>query len=771
MKPGIIYNLSFTNVENKLVTAFIYDNEVQIADDADEQIITLHPSGDPLHIVTIDNNEDKFSTIKAKRLVMSFNSTYDIGMATFADGPDDRFYVTAQIEDTIIFKGYLSLDDLAEDFMPPANVVTLVANDKLGALKDIPWTDNDGEYPQGKFRIADVISQCLKKTGLLLPLKVVNNLRHGNGQLTNAAVFSSSGNYFVTTDLLTSFFYVGQEITITGTPTNDRTAIVTEVDNSGVITQVTLDETITVGESAPGAVFTDVSSTAHFYDNVYLDAKTFEKIVGESESCYTVLQKILGEDCFLTQWMGEWLIVRVDEFDGNPVYVAEFDEDGDFVGFDSGASFDKNIGVDQDIYFINEATRVQPQRPNGHIKETFKYLLPKEIPCNVDFDRGTGDEPNPANPDQTINYEPECWEFFREGNSGTNADLDSSPVSGSSGVLVKRFENAYEKERYLMIETPSFRHYFKSQAIDVHEKDKITIGVDTRLNTNESVTNMLPVHVRLVAQDGRMWDWDNDTVGGVNEWVEVFSGDGWFLYPWRFTRTDEDDTEWKNISGTSKEFPADGKLYIRLVNGFASPVQVRWSNLTVTYIPYINGSHQKYSGQFNRVDRATAQNSGIIQPGYLAAREEEVFISDSPKKLFKGAMFLLIDGEYVLTSRFFTAAPFGNSYPPGPEYCHPYGYTQAFSVFNQYRNTNTIIQYEMKGDVTNAGFGEDPPDLIHKYSITDSSLHSIARNFMLLTFDHDLFMCESKGTMAEVYRTDTGKLYGDVFEFKYENAA
>ena len=34
----------------------------------------------------------------------------------------------------------------------------------------------------------------------------------------------------------------------------------------------------------------------------YLDAKTFEADAGERENCYTVLEKILGHDCFVTQY-------------------------------------------------------------------------------------------------------------------------------------------------------------------------------------------------------------------------------------------------------------------------------------------------------------------------------------------------------------------------------------------------------------------------------------------------------------------------------------
>jgi hypothetical protein len=86
-----------------------------------------------------------------------------------------------------------------------------------------------------------------------------------------------------------------------------------------------------VSETAAAAVFLDYNSQFHWYDVVYLDAKTFESEIGESENCYTVLEKILGEDCFITQWKGNWWIFRLDEMENNPVYVAEFDLVGTYI--------------------------------------------------------------------------------------------------------------------------------------------------------------------------------------------------------------------------------------------------------------------------------------------------------------------------------------------------------------------------------------------------------------------------------------------------------
>lgn len=775
MKPGLIYRLQFENICGRLVTTEIADTEVLIADDADADFIDLDPGGDPCRLRTADDNEDKFTPIKAKQLITQFLSTSDYDMSTFADGPDDRFRVTTKVDSQIVFEGFLAMDEFREAFLPKRNVIALMATDKLGALKDIAWTDNDGINPIGKYRIADIISQCLKKTGLSLPINVINNLRHGSGQLSTAATFSEPGNYFVTDGLLTTFFYVGMELEITGTSDNNRTAVVTAVDNTGLVSQVTLDEAIAVSESAAGAVFTDVSSKNQFYDNVFLDAKTFEDKIGSCINCYDVLSRILGEDAVITQWKGQWWIFRIDEIDDNPLYVAEFDEDGEFIQFNSPTQFDRSIGFDEDIWFSNEETEVLPERPHGFVKETFKYQTPREIICNIDFDRGEfiEDLPDVVEEDVTYqakSYQTECWDLRRRTGSIT-----------STTFIKKLFAGGVEKERFVVI-TPADDpatpwDFIQSQPIEVTKNDKGTVSIDFRLASDIDGGGMtyFPLMIYLKANNGDYYYWWKSGSLDREEfyWTGPESAEQDRYIPDQFIADNIDLTEWTNISVTLRPFPADGKLYVCLLqmNQEATSddnVDVHYQNLNFSYEAYINGSYIPYSGQYNRVDRTDVQDSGeITTRKYLAKRDERVYVSDSPKPLFKGSMFLLIDGEHVLTSRFFNAAPFGG-YPPGPEYTHPYGYIQAFSVWNQYRNPNSIFQFSIKGDKDLDGFGDLPPDLLERYFISDTTMMSMNRKFMMLTFDHDLFLNESKGTLVEVHRAD-GKLYGDVFTFKYDS--
>ncbi|MCU9930985.1 hypothetical protein OFL77_27005, partial [Escherichia coli] len=83
-------------------------------------------------------------------------------------------------------------------------------------------------------------------------------------------------------------------------------------------------------------------------------------------------------------------------------------------------------------------------------------------------------------------------------------------------------------------------------------------------------------------------------------------------------------------------------------------------SVTFEYIPLINGSYQKYSGQYSQVTRT--------ETGYFANRDKEVYLSDSPTKIYKGAMFLYINSVYVLIPFWFASAPFVSGYPPNTDY-------------------------------------------------------------------------------------------------------
>jgi hypothetical protein len=762
MPAGIIYEMSFKNVEDKLVRVLISDNSTE----ADVPvIIPMEPAGDPLRISTIDNNEDKFNPIKAQQATISFFSDGQQSLETFSDGPDDRFGVSIEYDGDIIFTGFLSLNDNQEDFLPPRNVVTLTANDKLGALKEIPLTDNDGLNPQGKYKLIDLIVFCLKKTGLNLPIRAIHNLRHGTGEKTFQATFGDPNALTILTENVNArFFYPGQRVQISGTDSNNIEFTVLTV-STGIVGVIIGSENFTL-EADVNATFTDLSSQDHFFNGTYLDAKTFETEIGASEDCYTVLKKILGYDCFLTQHKGEWWICRIDEYENNPFYVTRYDEDGVFIDTYEDNTLSKNFGKNDDHWFSDESTIVTPKRPNGFIKLSYNFNNPEEIVCNMDFDRGDfiEDLVNETNEDgvsqEVKAYDFECWDSLsKEGGGAPNVldNYDQPQIAGATLYVKKFYTNGTETFREVFIEaapgTGAGVPYIKSQPVRVQIKDKVTVGVDLRYTNTGGSTAFLntPAMVGLYADSGKIYWWkafDEANPDAAQQWIEIDTSD---LVP-DWYRGATVDKEW-NLNFTSPPLPETGNLFIYLINQYGESIQAHYSGFQVSVLSFINGSYKDIKGRYYKVSTPDA--------GYLASIDDEVFMSDAERELFKGAMFFLADMIYKLTKLWYNAARFALGSPTNYSDSKPFGEIQAFAVWNQNRLANRIFQYNI------SGFGSDIPSLVHKYQVTDASPHSINRNFLMLTAEKDLFKCTMNGTIEQVYHTTEGKVYDDPLELKY----
>lgn len=757
---GLIYRLEFKNIEGFTIRTDIYPTDILIPDPDTPVVIDLKGGDQPVIIQTSNNEEDKLSVIRSKSARIKFRSDSSSGLdsATFSQGGDDLWRVDIYLQDTpeLIFRGSLIMADNSQPFQPDPQYVTLTATDHLGALKELPLLSLTDAFPVGKYRVAEIIAMCLRKTGLSLKMFVVNNLRAGGGRNTMAVTITGTNTLTVAD---TSMFYIGQRLEINSTLGVASVFVVTKTS-----TVITINGAMSNGTD-PAAVFLDYYSQFHWYDKVYIDAGTFEKIIGECESCYEVLTKILGEDCFITQYKGNWWIYRVDEMEGNPIYVAEFTTAGVYVSTAAGAQYNKSIGRIEDSKFANADTLLRFIRPHGFIRETFNYNTPIETPCNIDFARGAL---NTTISPTEKRYDLDCWDKLWSNTSSDDPQL--------TGIYTTRLFNAndYEIERYVTLELNATRFTFiMSELIPVNVKDKFDLQVSRRLSSDVGGSGAYrdpDVQVRLYGGDGTFWTYHPKNTGaGQNTryWeacTSTFRTNQHFYY--HEGDASEDQTEAVSLyDGVGAEVPVSGYIKILVYRSslYGTTKDTYIDSVSFDYIPFINGSYQKYSGQSSRVDRT--------ETGYMANRDNEVFISDSPAPLYKGSMFLVGSDGYILFPHWFAASPQGNSYPPDPTYLHPYGYIQAFSVWNQFKGYNdptndrgigiNIFSGSVLG-LTNAW-----PDLIHKYTLTDSNLQTVNRYFILISLSQDWKSCIWTAVLIEVYNTAIGKTYGDPFEFKY----
>lgn len=670
----IAYQVKFKNFESQMVEANIFDQDTY-AVGREIEYRKLKPSGEPVRIECIDNDEDKFTPIRAKQCIIEFLSTNQINLNTFANGQDNRWYVEVKAADQIKFKGYLVLNDLQEDFLSPPNVVSLTAIDGLGLLKDIPLTDFNGVSPivirpKVPYRWLDYLGWALAKTSLRLPIYIEHNLRE---------------------------------------------------------------------EHYP---------YDPFWVSTFLDAKTFEEEIGVCEDCYSVLQKLLGETGFVTQHEGNWWIVRVDEIDSRNRYVFSVTPDLSTWVLHND-TYDKTIKRTEDIKWIERSAYVQLDRPHSHIKEQYNFDYPKEIIDNINFERGNFNGVISVGPDESA-FHLDDWEVVKNAGSIT-----------STAYIKRRYFNDYEKERFVVFTPQSSTatpwDYIKPNPVPVITKDKASVSVDFRWASNwtgTGTTTHFMMTIWIEVGPGDYWYYKQDS----NSWTHTVILSNWYCgMAWDSSVTNE--TEWQTLSIDLPPMPADGDLYIGLLNGRQSGsfdnVDMHYQNLQFTYEPFINGSYRKFSGQHWKIE----------QPGeYKAVRETDIYLTDSPRRLFKGAMMYVdaVTNKYKLSSRFYDYSLSPTMVAVIPSVLYEYGWFQAQSVWNQYRRVMRIFDGEMLGLTE-----DDLPDLIHRYILVDPSPHTRLRYFLCLHYTMSLKTCRWTAYFAEVFKTDEEKVYDDSTEFKF----
>ncbi len=735
-----------------IAEVYIYDTQHIIPDGDPVTYYDMVMGGNPLIIKTINNGRQKWG-IFSKQARITFLSSNFINAYTFVDSTDMRWYVECYADSTILFKGYLVLSECARPFLPNPQEVTLVASDNLGLLKESKLTTPDGENPTGKHRIADYIAWCLKKTNLDLPFQVINNVKPGKGSQPFSLFFSASGDYFVTEGLKTDYFNGLTSVIISGTASNNTTYTIESVDNSGLVTQVNVVENITTAESAPNAIVTD-NATGHLYDKCYLDAKTFEAEIGESEDCYTVLEKILDKDCALFQWEGIWVIQRYNEINQHLAYGAQFDNDGVYITIGAGSDLTREIGATGIAKWCDASQITTYELRHKFARHTFRYDYPKEIPCNKDFLRGDFID---GLPNEIINgvtytvkkYELDCWTLVKD----LYPPNQNTPATQNE-AYIRRFFDPFNVEKFKDVTitwAPSEASRLEHEPIEVSENDKFDFRYLFKWSSDfggAGSTNFVQCHVRLEGNDGSFWQYeDND-----NSWHNV--GNTWSRsISKNWVPNDVDETEWQTFEFSSREVPVSGFIVIAIYWGHIGAIASR--NLHIAgfefdYIPYINGSFQNFTGQSSKAER--------IEEGYSANIDEDVSISDSPKPLLKGGLFTKHGTKYVLQPQYWDSQQWALDPPNHNDYFQRFEYHRVNANYNQVHYTTRFFEGNLKG-LANI------PDLIHKYILAEIDPDSNDRKFMLIEMEQNWKTGIWRGKFAETWNT-SDRVFPP-FEFKY----
>jgi hypothetical protein len=722
-----IYRIRFNNVEEQEIQCTLTDET------GDLDIIDIEGAEDAVRIVSQDNDESKYSPIKAKKCVIKFLNSQAVNVRTFSIGEDNRWLVEVKINSLLVFVGHLEQGDIEEPFQYEQNqIVVLTATDGLGILKTHRlddtfnlWTTSGGCGPNEN-RIIDYIANCLGASGLSLTINVINNLR--------------------------------------------------EIDNPA----------------------TDPVTLGCIYAALYLDIKTFEdQKVGQYTNCYDVLEKILGHDCYLTQAKGEWWIIRVTELrqDFNMTKTI-FDFNGTLLSAET-LNYEKSIGLkditgtpfptpDATAFFSQDNTMLALQRPVKYVTLRYNYDNPFEILNNATLLRGAfiTDLPDEVDPDgNTLTvkaFETDCW-------------LYQKYTAALPPVLVTQDSTEYTKVRYLSgVEFDRFLHFDPTAThpatYQLTSLSRIPTGIYDKFNFSMAfkwsadLGGAKPYFVRmgqfrLYADDGSFWGCNasNDTSSGTdsgNFWMETDS-DFIALVPVGVNNTpsllysvqeNTDLSSWITATFAIPSAPRSGRVEIVLwlrsedTTAFSRDM----SSLNLEYLPYINGSYNIFNSQSD-----TSTRDGI----YYSAIEDEVFITNAPSPIMKGALLKPSGGEFVVVDKFYEGQQYDET--TGPDHLATYGELRVRAYHNQFRNGDEIYRATCQGlgnGVTDADGKDDHQDLIHRYFNRDIEPSTNNQAFQLCNQDVDLRNCEWTGTLIKNFDLAIG-FVDDTYTFSYGSAA
>lgn len=492
----------------------------------------------------------------------------------------DEWKIIAYDDQQVVFVGFLTPGEGRSEFQDKPYDITLSAVDGLGLLKGVPLTKDDSTNFTGVNLIIDYVIAILNKTGLGLNLRLFSNIVEGTMQ--------------------------------------DRTQ----------------------------------NTQADTFNQTGLHARTFLSNPLTFSSCYVCLERLLSEYFTLYQWHGKWVILRIGELQENvgaKIWHTEYNSAGVIVEANQNMYDPAAVGRDRMIHPVDISQFVSSNFAVKSSRYTYNYSVWPELPTNNKFERGTiiSNSNGPVyeqdeNGDDTAtqigtfqDYFIDDWTFgtFAAGPSAIS-NLPALAAGIDFPGWRRSSSNIYgvEFNREVMIEKSTTQtQVLQSQVIPVNAGDRLGITFDFKMSFNfNAQLNIAAVQVYVIPNSGGAPYWWRDGAGLTNQWRRN-GATAEAIFVSYFDATDKTKI-YKSTSLESQPIPVDGTAYIQLLNVMDDGLtnQVYFRNFSFTYIPFIAGGYIQIKADYTQ----TSQNAN-----YKDTIDEEVFISDSPKKVFQGALY------------------------------------------------------------------------------------------------------------------------------------
>lgn len=525
---------------------------------------------------------DKFDTIISCEAKLNFSLypndglDFDDFIVTFAD----EWKLIAYDDEQVIFVGFLTPGEGRAEFQDKPYDISLSAVDGLGLLKGVPLTKDDDTNFTGVNLIIDYVLAILNKTGLGLNLRLFSNIVEESMQ--------------------------------------DRTQ----------------------------------NTQADTFNQTGLHARTFLKNPTTFYDCYTCLERLLAEYFCTYQWYGKWVILRCGELQDNvgaKIWHTEYSSAGAIVGVDQSLYNPAAVGRDRLVHPVEVSQFIGSNFAIKSAKYTYNYNVWPEIPANNKFERGTAIAfssglvfETDVNGDNTAtqigtyqDYTIDDW-TLGSFNGASPSDINSLPaLNAPIDIAYKRIsENFFNVEinREVIIEkSTGTAQVLQSSDIPVRAGDRLRLSFDFKLSFqyNDQLT-IAAVQVYIAPTGGGTKIWWRDGAGILNRWRQNgAAAEAIFV---DYIDANDKTKVYKSISLESPPIPVDGTLYIQLcaVLDDNLPNMAFFKNFQFEYVPFVAGGYRQVSGDYAQ----TSQDDN-----YKDVIDEEVYISDSTKKVLQGSLY------------------------------------------------------------------------------------------------------------------------------------
>lgn len=501
---------------------------------------------------------------------------FDDFIVTFSD----EWKMIAYDDGQVIFIGFLTPGEGRAEFQDKPYDLSLSAVDGLGLLKGVALTQDDGTNFTGVNLIIDYVLAILNKTGLGLNLRLFSNIVEESME--------------------------------------DRTQ----------------------------------NEQADTFNQTALHARTFQKNPTTYYDCYTCLERIMAEYFTVYQHNGKWVILRAGELQDNAgakIWYTEYDSTGVIVAAEQYLQNAAAVGRDRLMHPVEVSQFVSSNFAVKSAKYTYNYGVWPELPSNNKFDRGEAIPfssglvfETDVNGDNTAtqigtyqDYQIDDW-TFGSFNGASPSDINILPaLNPGIDIAYRRISNnlyGVEVNREVIIEkSTGTTQLIQSDGIPVYANDRVRLSFDFKLslNYNDQLT-IAAVQVYIAPAGGGTKIWWRDGAGILNRWRQNgAAAEAIFV---EYIDSSEKTKVYKSISLESNPIPVDGTLYIQFVAVLDDnlPNMAFFKNFSFEYLPFVAGGYRQVTGDFAQ----TSQDER-----YKDVIDEEVFISDSPKKVIQGALY------------------------------------------------------------------------------------------------------------------------------------